>query len=308
MLTHAADQLIGSCSDQCDATATRATDGGGRAYVLLDGIGSSPKVRAWTRAQARRLADLTARSLQPNEAITQVQREITAQPGWQDEAPGACAVVAVTGPDQLLRVAWVGDCRAYVLYPDGRLQRLTTDHNGRTTFEAAGWPVPRGARHIVTRCLAHPEGGERVEPEWTAVHDRSGVRLLLASDGCYEPIEDAARDLKAELGGGAPADRAAHLVALAVRLAGERADNATCLVVDFPAADPAAAASTSRVLCAHGYVLEQNSCPGCDAAEDAPHPADPVRVHPAWAPRPLTRCRTCGQPSRRRVHKAAEAA
>ncbi|WP_331727522.1 protein phosphatase 2C domain-containing protein (plasmid) [Kitasatospora sp. NBC_00374] len=302
MPPHATAQQIGPRSHQCDATATRATDDGGRAYVLLDGIGSSDTVRAWTRAQARRLADLTARSLQPHEAITQVQEEITAQPGWQASAPGACAVAAVTGPDQLLRVAWIGDCRAYLLSPDGRLQRLTADHNQRAQFEAAGFPSPRWARNIVTRCLGHGAAGEALTPDWTAVHDRSGSRLLLASDGCYEPIEDAAHNLAAALGGGDPADRAEHLVRLALRLGGT--DNATCMVVDFPPAG-APAASTSRVHCAHGSVLMQDGCPGCDAAEETPHPADPVRVHPVWARRALTRCRTCGQPPGRRIHRAA---
>ncbi|MFJ9521242.1 PP2C family protein-serine/threonine phosphatase [Kitasatospora sp. NPDC101801] len=303
MPTHATAQQIGPRSHQCDATATRATDDGGRAYVLLDGIGSSDTVRAWTRAQARRLADLTARNLQPHEAITQVQQEITARPGWKVEAPGACAVVAVTGPDQLLRVAWIGDCRAYLLYPDGRLQRLTADHNMRAEAEAAGMPVLWWYRNRVTRCLGHPDGGTTLEPEWTAVHDRSGTRLLLATDGCYEPIEDAARTLSAELASLDPAERAEYLVRLALRLGGT--DNATCMVVDFPPAHDGPAASTRRVLCAHGSVLMQDGCSGCDAAEETPHPADPVRVHPTWAPRALTRCRNCGQPPSRRIHKAA---
>ncbi|MFD5610466.1 PP2C family protein-serine/threonine phosphatase [Kitasatospora sp. NPDC127060] len=304
MPTYATAQHIGSRSHQCDATATRSTGDGGRAFVLLDGIGSSDAVRAWTRAQARRLADLTARSLQPHEAITQVQDEITAQAGWQDEAPGACAVVAVTGPDQLLRVAWIGDCRAYLLSPDGHLQRLTTDHNVRGEIEAAGgktvWPW---ARNIVTRCVGHGDAGTALEPEWTAVHDRSGTRLLLASDGCYEPIEDAARDLGAELAGLDPAGCAEHLVRLALSLGGT--DNATCMVVDFPDAPPEAGTSTGRVLCAHDCVLMQDGCSGCDAAEELPHPADPVTVRSPWTSRMVKRCRTCAQPPNRRIHRSA---
>ncbi|MFG2847459.1 PP2C family protein-serine/threonine phosphatase [Kitasatospora sp. NPDC048296] len=302
MPTHATAQHIGTRSHQCDATATRSTGDGGRAFVLLDGIGSSDDVRSWTRSEARRLADLTARTLQPHEAITQLQNEIAARAEW---APGACAVAAVTAPDQLLRVAWIGDCRAYLLHQDGHFQRLTTDHNLRAEVEATGEKASWWYRNHVTRCLGHPDAGTALEPEWTAVHDRAGTRLLLASDGCYEPIEDAARALGAELVGLDPAERAEHLVNLAISLGGEHQDNATCMVVDFPDAPQTPEANTGRILCAHGCVLLQDGCSGCDAAEDTPHPADPVTVRSPWTSRMVKRCRTCAQPPARRIHTGA---
>lgn len=235
MRTHATAQQIGDRTHQCDATATRRTEDGGRAYVLLDGIGSDDEVRDWTRRITRRLAVLTARTLQPNEAITRVQDEITSEPGWDDTVPGACAVIAVTGPDKLLRVAWIGDCRAYLLHPDGHFARLTgSDHNQRAEFEAAGHKAPAWSRNIVTRCMGHPKGGDALQPDWTAAHDRTGTRLLLASDGLYEPIEDAGLDLGAALAvHGSPADAAEHLVLTAIGAGGSHRDNATCLVADL---------------------------------------------------------------------------
>lgn len=232
---HGTAQLTGTRSHQCDATATRATSDGGRAYVLCDGIGSDDAVRDWTREITQRLAVLTARTLQPHEAITRVQGEITGEPGWDFIVPGACAVAAVTGPDALLRVAWIGDCRAYLLHPDGRLQRLTSDHNQRAEIEAAGGKAPRWARNIVTCCMGHPRGADALIPDWTTVHDRTGARLLLASDGCYEPIEDAGLDLAADLGlYDDPLEAAKHLVATAVAVAdAKHTDNATCLVADL---------------------------------------------------------------------------
>jgi serine/threonine protein phosphatase PrpC len=231
---HASFQQIGTRSHQCDATATRQTADGGRAYVLSDGIGSDPEVLAWTRKITQRLAVLAARTLEPSTAITQVQYEITNEPGWDDIVPGACAVVAVTGPDKLLRVGWIGDCRAYLLHPDGHLARLTADHNQRAEFEAAGQKAPWWARNVVTRCMGHPQAGEALEPDWTAVHDRSGTRLLLASDGCYEPIEDAGLDLAADLAlYDAPSEAAKHMVLSAIAAGGDRKDNATCLVADL---------------------------------------------------------------------------
>ncbi|MEZ0090027.1 PP2C family serine/threonine-protein phosphatase [Streptacidiphilus sp. EB129] len=234
MRTYATAQQIGTRSHQCDATATRCTADGGRAFVLLDGIGSDAAVRDWTREITQRLAVLTARTLQPHEAIERVQDEITQEPGWDRMVPGACAVVAVTGPDKLLRVAWIGDCRAYLLHPDGHLKLLTADHNQRAEYEAAGQPAPVWSRNIVTRCIGHPKGGDAMAPEWTGVHDRSGARLLLASDGLYEPILDSCLDLAADLAlYDAPAEAAKHLVATAIAVGNTHQDNATCLVADL---------------------------------------------------------------------------
>mgnify|MGYP001616743206 CR=1 FL=1 len=249
MRTHGTAQQIGTRTDQCDATATRRTSDGGRAFVLADGIGSSPAVRNWTRTITQRIAILTARSLQPHEAITAVQAEITSTPGWDnwlDAVPGACVVAAVTGPDKLLRVAWIGDCRAYLLHPDGHLQRLTSDHNRRALLEAANLPVPKSARNHVVRCMGHPvpdeydecpglpRDGEELAPEWTAVHDRAGTRLLLASDGLYEPIDDAGQDLAGDLALYTdPAEAAEWLVATAMAVGGLHRDNATALVADL---------------------------------------------------------------------------
>ncbi|GAA2811646.1 serine/threonine protein phosphatase [Kitasatospora paracochleata] len=230
---HATHQLTGTRTHQCDATATRATRDGGRAYVLLDGIGSNPAVRDWTRDQARRLADLTARSLQPHLAITRLREEIALEPGWQNTVPGACAVAAVTGPNRILRIAWIGDCRAYLLYPDGYLGRHTTDHNMRTVLEARDGQAPRWARNRITHCLGHPDAGEALIPDWTTDPDRTGTRLLLASDGCYEPIEDAGHTVATALADGTPADAAKRLVRLAIKLGDGNKDNATCLVADL---------------------------------------------------------------------------
>ncbi|SDM76340.1 hypothetical protein SAMN05444921_11312 [Streptomyces wuyuanensis] len=57
-----------------------------------------------------------------------------------------------------------------------------------------------------------------------------------------------------------------------------------------------------RVLCAHGYVLMQDSCPGCDHESENPHPADAVSVVPSWSDRSHTRCRRCGKRPSNRIH------
>jgi uncharacterized Zn finger protein len=59
----------------------------------------------------------------------------------------------------------------------------------------------------------------------------------------------------------------------------------------------------ARVLCAHGYVLMQDSCPGCDHMGETPHVADVVRVVPSWTATVHRRCRQCGLVGSAKIHK-----
>lgn len=65
---------------------------------------------------------------------------------------------------------------------------------------------------------------------------------------------------------------------------------------------------SERVQCAHGCWLEQDTCSGCDAATDRPHPADPVVVRVLATGRLGKRCRECGESSRAPQHTAARSA
>lgn len=77
----------------------------------------------------------------------------------------------------------------------------------------------------------------------------------------------------------------------------EEKDTATTTATSTPAE------STDRVLCAHGYVLLQDTCPGCDAEEEKPHDADPVSVYSRWAKADVRRCRKCGMSPSHHIHK-----
>lgn len=61
--------------------------------------------------------------------------------------------------------------------------------------------------------------------------------------------------------------------------------------------------SKIKVLCAHGYTLMHDSCPGCDWESERPHTADMVKVAPAWSDTPHLRCRRCSQVGAHRVHR-----
>lgn len=62
---------------------------------------------------------------------------------------------------------------------------------------------------------------------------------------------------------------------------------------------------SERVLCLHGYVLEQDTCPGCDAAQERPHPAELVAVRLLATRRIGKRCRECGGGPRDAAHVTA---
>jgi PPM family protein phosphatase len=234
MRTHATAQLIGDRSHQCDATATY-THHGVRAYTLLDGIGSSDDISDWTRTAARRLARAAARHGDAEAGLRAVYAQYATEPDRQDpfnRPPTACAVVAVTAPRKPLTIAWCGDTRAYILTTSGTLHRLTTDHNMRRVVPA--W----GSRNRITSWLGSELNDEQVKNEVghpaieTATRYADGERLLLASDGAYEPLEDNGSHLSDHLIG-TPAEAARGFTKAAIAHAGEYADNATVLVADL---------------------------------------------------------------------------
>ncbi|MDT0387830.1 PP2C family protein-serine/threonine phosphatase [Streptomyces dubilierae] len=244
MRTHASAQLIGDRSHQCDATATATGPNGARAYALLDGIGSTDEVRDWTRQAARRLARTAAYHADAETGLRAQYGRYAADPDRQGpwaRQPDACAVVAVTSP-RWLTVAWCGDTRAYLLV-GGRLIRLTQDHNLRRVLppnEDHGG----GNRNIVTSYLGSVETDQEVKGRYghaaieTTTRQLENSRLLLASDGAYEPLEDAGLDLSGYLVGDVAETARAFVdtaVATARAVADPYADNATVLIADLRA-------------------------------------------------------------------------
>ncbi|MFF2228728.1 hypothetical protein ACFVV7_36025 [Streptomyces globisporus] len=250
---YGAAQSIGDRAWQCDATATHTTDSGVRSYVLLDGIGDNPAVRAWVEAAADRLAVLAAVHGDAEKALRAERDRYALEPERDPEhgrpsLPAAAAVVAVHVPGGTLSVSWSGDARAYLLLDDRALRLVTDDHNERRAYDGLG------DRHTLTACLGVTRSDEETKKQWghPAVETVRGParpgRLLLVSDGAYEPHEDADDDMAGYLAD--PPDAGAQrLVEDAVRKARAvprargraRADNATALVavLDSPPVRPA---------------------------------------------------------------------
>lgn len=153
--------------------------------------------------------------------------------------PKACAVVAVASP-RWLTIAWCGDVRAYLLVR-GTVLRLTQDHNLRRVYPDNG-VHGGGNRNIITSCLGAAESDQEVKNRYghpaieSAPRPAEDCRLLLASDGAYEPHEDAGHQLAKFLIG--DVDELAlpfveTAVATARAVAEPHADNATVLIADL---------------------------------------------------------------------------
>lgn len=238
MRTYATAQLIGDRSHQCDATATHTAPSGARAHVLLDGIGSDDDVRDWTRTAARRLARSAAYHADAEAGLRAQYERYAADPDRQGPwgyGPKACALVAVASP-RWLTVAWCGDVRAYLLVR-GTVQRLTQDHNLRRVYPDNG-VHGGGNRNIVTSCLGNTDTDQDVKDRYghpaieSVARQLEDSRLLLASDGAYEPLEDSLRNLADYLTGD-PGHAARDFVQSAIDHGSGHADNATALVADL---------------------------------------------------------------------------
>jgi serine/threonine protein phosphatase PrpC len=250
---YATAQNTGTTGIQCDATAVHTT-AGARAYVLLDGIGTSQDIRTWTLTAARRVARAASRRADAEAGLRHIYDDYASDPNRQDPytrryLPCAAAIVAVVAAGQPLKVAWAGDCRAYLLVR-GVTRRLTQDHNKRRVYPPTATYPYGGNRNVITSYLGSADDddermrkcGHRAIEAVTVPLDGPS-RLLLASDGAYEPHEDAGHDLHAELDDDALTDVVRGFVDLAVEtslrlstgndLDGRYADNATALLADL---------------------------------------------------------------------------
>jgi serine/threonine protein phosphatase PrpC len=146
----------------------------------------------------------------------------------------------MAGEDRIALVN-VGDSRGY-LYRDGRLRRITIDHNYVSELVATGHITEAEARihprrNIVTRALGI-EPNVRVD-SWELPLS-TGDRFVLCSDGLVDEVEDV--DIAAIVGRIDDPQRVAEeLVEIANRNGGR--DNTTVVVLDIVSARSLAAAA-----------------------------------------------------------------
>ncbi|MFI9157464.1 PP2C family protein-serine/threonine phosphatase [Kitasatospora aureofaciens] len=227
-------QLQGTRRQQNDAFAVHHDHKSGvHAWAVLDGIGDDQAVNDAVRDLAPRLARAAAELCDPKAALRLIRAQTLDEYGHPDWAPGAVAVVATYHPWWgEAEIAWCGDARAYRQGPDGVVTLLTTDHNVAQRRIDAGQMLGERDHNLVLSFIADGPIGRMRTPA------RSGVRLLLCSDGVYRPLENAgpqgvANRLDLPLN---PQEAAGLLVGDAVETAdahGGVVDNATALIVQF---------------------------------------------------------------------------
>ncbi len=159
-----------------------------------------------------------------NEAIL---KEAEAHP--EERGMGTTCTAAIVSPNHLT-IAQVGDSRAYLLR-DGTLRALTRDQTLASELGGCGaLSAEETARSPFRHILAQAVGTRaNVKPVATEEELREGDRLLLCSDGLYEPVSD--KEI-AEILNGTPDPCLAAKALIAAALAGGGPDNVTVVVAN----------------------------------------------------------------------------
>ncbi|MFR9754082.1 PP2C family protein-serine/threonine phosphatase [Nocardia sp. 004] len=243
---------IGSRDTQQDAAyfSTRiATYGAYLVAAIADGVGSATGSEYIARAAVEAVCALgaaadygdypaellpLAAAVLPLHVRTAETAAAVAFSGFADGPgygyrPDATIAVATIDDDAAIQVGWLGDCRVWVELANGRLLRLTDDHN----------MAKFGRPNVVTRTLGEPgeEGPARAQWHHNGDPELRPVRVLLTTDGVHGPLSE--RAIRCALTNAPNAQRAAlWLTKWAVRADGPRADNASALLFEIAPAEP----------------------------------------------------------------------
>jgi protein phosphatase len=111
----------------------------------------------------------------------------------QRDAPGSgTTLTAALVLGQQVTIAHVGDSRAYVVYPDGRIEAITRDHSLVKRLEELGHLNPAEAanfphRNVLIRALGQ---GDMLEADIFTIPFPQPGYLLLCSDGLWGVVPD----------------------------------------------------------------------------------------------------------------------
>lgn len=243
---------------QCDAAAVHHQDNGAWAAAVIDGYGPHPDVPVAARRAAEAAVEAGARYgargglLAAGRTLTRTDAE-----GWPE--PDCVGAVVACDLHGELTAAWTGDVRVYTLHDLGSdrtlLYQQSADHTEGQRMRdaaAAGEPLtedPAEHDHVVTTTLGQLPSGA-VEMDSTTLPDRC-AGVLITSDGVHDALTHAQlTHLVATTPD--PDECAAALVAAARAADADRdedqavADNATALLLRFPAHEDQEAAEQQR--------------------------------------------------------------
>lgn len=195
---------------------------GGLLLAVADGMGGVAGGGEASRAALRGLAESLLQADAPAEPAASMAHGFGAASARVFELAQEVASLRDMGTTLtacLLRdgggtLGHVGDSRA-LLWRDGALQQLTTDH------------ALRQPHNYLTRCIGG--GQQREDPDVSELQLQAGDRLVLLTDGVWSTVGGV--DLQQALTQATPQATAEALVQQALRHGGP--DNATALVLDY---------------------------------------------------------------------------
>lgn len=175
-------------------------------FIVADGLGGHEQGDIASEAAVRTMADhLMSHYFNaffgtvpetPEESVQEILESGVAKAHRivEQRAPeGGTTLTTVLILGNRMSIAHVGDSRAYLVHPDGRLDRLTRDHSWVEKLIEIGQLTPEEAethpkRHDLYRALGKDVSGE---PDIsTATLSQTGY-LLLCSDGLWNVVPEA---------------------------------------------------------------------------------------------------------------------
>lgn len=223
----------GSREHNCDARYTFTASDGTTAAAIVDGTGNSPDLECL----AAFLAETAARAGAKHNALAGL---LTAGDLIGDEE--AAAVLAVAPPGDTLRVAWIGDCRAY-WWDGAELYQVTTDHTMGEQLRHSGglpWEIADSHDHWLLVGLSDATPAT-VRQVWVPDYDQvlpPGHLVVLTSDGVHDQVPRGELVALVRQYAHDPAAVARALVAAARQDEGGYRDDATAVVLARTGAEP----------------------------------------------------------------------
>jgi serine/threonine protein phosphatase PrpC len=156
--------------------------------VVCDGVSSSIDAQNAAAEAVATLVQKLSDGAELTDALKQAARAVAQLATESSEASPSTTVVAAVVAGRTVRIAWLGDSRAYWISPEGSRQ-LTTDHSwlndvvssGELSYaEAAESP----SAHAITRWLG-ADADPDTEPGVTEFEVPGAGLLLLCTDGLW---------------------------------------------------------------------------------------------------------------------------
>ncbi len=215
-------------------------------YIIADGLGGHAQgdiaSQAAVRAMSSHIMDKYYDSFfgivpgTPDESLQEVLEEGVAKAHRvvEQRAPeGGTTLTAVLIIGHRMSIAHVGDSRAYIIHPDGRMDKQTRDHSWVEKLIEIGQLSPEEAethpkKHDLYRALAPEVSGE---PDISSATISQKGHLLLCSDGLWNVVPEA--DI-ARLVTGAPNLQIACAKLVEAANAAGGPDNISVILVQLP--------------------------------------------------------------------------